>query len=244
MKLSRKILIIGFSLPIIAVIISIGILSTKETDKPEHQFKNVAKILLGSVGGLISGDNFTAALNKESTKEYSFESFNKIVLKGAWNLNIIESDNYNIQLHGSFESMDQLDVQEKDNTLIIKQKGAFDRGVISGDISLPALRELIVEGAGNITIRDQIYSESLRVEAEGFVNINSYNFYIESLSLNLKGAVNCYFRDGAVNTLNLNYSSIGDLNVNLDDGVLLGKMKESGKVIFTGEIKTNSLIIR
>lgn len=243
MKLSIKIMLLGVLIPVLALIISILILSTKTTEDHDYRLVNSPNLLFKNIEENMSPSALNLDINTQDSRVLNISDFESVELIGTWSVDIDRDSNEGAFLQGSSESLKSLEVIEDGNRIIIKSSSSSKDSVISGTIRAEKVKNITIDGIGTVNLNGFKSIESLYISAKGMITLNAYDFYIRNLKLNLDGAVNCLFTDGEINNLNLDYKGIGSMDMNFKKGVLIGRTEGICKINITGEVKSNKIII-
>lgn len=242
-KLSNKLLIIGFLVPILSFIIIVSILSGNETNEEMYKFKNAHQYILLRSGELIksSDDDFT--MENSVTRNFSFTGYSILKFEGGWDINVKESTE-GIRLAGTEELMNKVSVEQDGETLTFKINKINQAVMAKADISLIKLRGIVTKGPANIYFSDIDEDGEVLIKCEGVANIVSDNASFKSLILKSQGALNADFLNGYINSLELDYQAVGSIDAYFKEGVLSGSMVGSGSLNAFGEVLSNKIELK
>lgn len=242
-KLSNKILITGFFIPIISFIIVISILSGKETADEMYQFRNAPEFILLQSGKLIKEAGNEQYQGDHIQKKFNFTDYTILKFEGGWDIRVKESSE-EIYLSGFRELIDKVSVEQDGEILIFKVNKLNQAVMVEANISMPKLRGITTKGPANIYITDIGEAEEVLIKCEGVANIVSDNISIRSLVLKSQGGLNADLLNGFINKLELDYQAVGSIDAYFKDGQLSGSMAGSGTLNAYGKVLSNRIELK
>jgi len=155
--------------------------------------------------GNVTSQERTNVISHEKTAE----GFNEITLIGAGNVNVHPGENYRVIVTTDNNLQDRIITTVNGNTLWITQKsGSFNSTELTIDVYLPELRNISLDGAGNIKINAGEACE-LDLSLSGAGNIDAQNFQVQNITITHSGVGNS--KIWATNTLHGNLSGVGNI---------------------------------
>ncbi|NJN41912.1 MAG: DUF2807 domain-containing protein [Flammeovirgaceae bacterium] len=127
--------------------------------------------------------------------EYGFTNFNQIELKGIFDVRIVQSDFYGVEIEGSSQSKKRYDINQMGETLIIEfndrneffwKNNILEEDEVKISISLPSLTELDVIGAGTMRVRG-FDEEDMEIKMMGAMKADC-EFDARNLIVDMTGA--------------------------------------------------------
>ncbi|UZR92512.1 GIN domain-containing protein [Chondrinema litorale] len=142
--------------------------------------------------------------------------FNKLQVTGAFDVEIIPGDKYSVVARGENKNLQNLKVNVKDNTLIVRHKENNDltnrsNEILRITINVPELNEIYAEGALKCEILN-LSSSKMRLKLVGAVSCDA-DLDAENLSIEVTGASNLNLK-GRSELLNLGVMGTSEVDAN------------------------------
>lgn len=209
-------------------------------------FKNSTNAILTVMLLLVSTTSCAQTGIKASknyiTKDLNVSDFDAIELIGSSNVIYTQSNDgeTKVQIYGSDNIIDLLDVTVKDKTLYVQFKnkvsiyGESKLEVRAGSLSL---KSAMLKGSGGIELKGNINSPELNIQLTGSGDIKCKNIVSckDLLNIKMKGSGSINVQDVRIGTGNFELNGSGDIDV---QNVIAdtGNFKLTG----SGDIKTKS----
>lgn len=149
----------------------------------------------------------------DTSRSFNLSGFSSVEQHGVANLNIIQtSGKYSIEVSGTPELVEAIDVYVKNGALFIDQgkssvKGRAHLNVI---ISMPSLESIKNHGVGNISIA-QLNQNKLNIESIGVGNVRIEKLHCNSLDIDNRGVGNITIA-GKANDITIDNRGVGNVN--------------------------------
>ena len=211
------------------------------------------KILLplAAIMGTTAIFNYALARDYE-TEARDLDDFDKIVLNGSADVNIVVGETQSVEVRTESDYMSRVKTEVKGNTLYISQEGRHWRNVnVTLEVRVEDLNGIIIDGSGDFDVIN-LDSDSfeLAINGSGDVNLsgNSVSYDVEidgSGDVTLSGGCNSMVVDvdgsGDVDAENLKCKTVdltlegsGDIDAYVSDELVL-TMQGSGDVTIYGD---------
>lgn len=128
------------------------------------------------------------------TKEIKVTDFDGIKLLGSADIVYTQSKDSTtrVQIYGSDNVVDLLEVQVINRTLVVKMKNHInifgDTGELKVIASSPSINRAILEGSGDIILENDIHTADLTIQLQGSGDIKSKGLFCKTLSTTLQGS--------------------------------------------------------
>lgn len=199
----------------------------------------------------------TAIFNSALARDYETEArdlgdFNKIVLNGSADVNIVVGETQSVEVRTESDYMSRVKTEVRGNTLYISQEGRHWRNVdVMLDVRVENLNGIIIDGSGDFDVTN-LDSENFEIAINGSGDVNvsgnsiSYDVEIDgSGDVTLSGDCNSMVVDvdgsGDVDAENLKCKTVdltlegsGDIDAYVSDSLVL-TMQGSGDVTIYGD---------
>lgn len=165
---------------------------------------------------LVSCKDGISPSKNQIIKKYSVEAFDKISCNGNANIIFTQSQVTKVEAQGADNIIPHLIVSFKDSTLQVSmQKGMKFRNRKGSHptliVSSPHLKNIQLNGAGNIALKETIKENDLVVYSNGAGNFRAEDLNVDNIYVRLEGVGNIYLK-GKTHTANYKMHGIGNLN--------------------------------
>ena len=158
--------------------------------------------------------SFTGVDNKDEqiTKDYGVSYFNQIELRGPFNVELVQSDEQNLEIRASEKVHDDLEVNVKNNRLIIDlDDKIFSKSKsIKVYITVTELEKIIITGAVNLEAENVIKTEDLKIEFEGAGQVN-IDLEADRFIAEIEG-VGSFWLQGRADYHKVDFAGVGNYN--------------------------------
>lgn len=172
------------------------------------------------------------------TKELDLSGFDAITVNGSSDMELFQGESFQVVVKANEEVFDYIDYKVEDGVLILETKDQVNIRAEEYDvtITLPVLKELIVNGAADVDIKKgYAASENLNVQVNGAGDFDLSGIAVPSLSFTLNGAGDIEADGLDVDKLSVAVNGAGDINVSGKAG------KASFRISGAGDIDARGL---
>jgi len=172
------------------------------------------------------------------TKELDLSGFDAITVNGSSDMELFQGESFQVLVKANEEVFDYIDYKVEDGVLILETKDHVNIRAEEYDvtITLPVLKELIVNGAADVDIKKgYAASENLKVQVNGAGDFDLSGIAVPSLSFTLNGAGDIEADGLDVQELSVAVNGAGDIDVSGKAG------KASFRVSGAGDIDARGL---
>jgi len=178
----------------------------------------VALTLVVALAFGMSGCIVRRASDTDSTTESrEVDEFSAVEFAGFGDLEVVQGDEYSLQLSGPTDLVDRIETEVRGDTLYIDRDGSWEIWILGmGDrqvditITTPELKELKVEGAGVVNI-DGLEGDSFEFDLSGAGQLQGRNLRLVELIVDMSGA-GAADLTGMVDTQKVVISGAGEYN--------------------------------
>lgn len=163
----------------------------------------------------------------------SVSGFSGISLNGSEDVEVIPSNENKVIVSGYQNLVPVFKTKVSGSTLNLEfEHNYFNvrNNNIKVTVYTTGISKLDINGSGNITLRDSLKTDRLRMEINGSGNIYTYNNYIENVELDINGSGNINARNTTGRYVYAEISGSGDAEITV-------KEKLDVKISGSGEIK-------
>lgn len=150
------------------------------------------------------------------TKELDLSGFEAITVNGSSDMELIQGDYFKVLVKANEEVFDYIDYKVEDGVLILATKENVNIRAEEYDvtITLPTLKELVVNGAADVDLKNGYVSgEKLKVLVNGAGDFDLSGIAVPSLSFTLNGAGDIEADGLDVQELIVAVNGAGDIDV-------------------------------
>lgn len=163
----------------------------------------------------------------------SVSGFSGISLNGSEDVEVIPSNENKVIVSGYQNLVPVFKTKVSGSTLNLEFEHSYfnvRNNNIKVTVYTNGISKLDINGSGNITLRDSLKTDRLRMEINGSGNIYTYNNYIENVELDINGSGNINARNTTGRYVYAEVSGSGDAEITV-------KEKLDVKISGSGEIK-------
>ena len=195
----------------------------------KKNYTNYFAIVLGFVfiSFQLLGCNYpTENIKDVVTQEREVESFDGVIVNGAFNVFITQGDKQMIKVVAPKEVMEKIQTKVKTNKLVIGNKGKIKcYNDIKIYVTVTTFKSLIVSGASDVETQNQIKSKDFKLILSGAGDVDM-DISCDDLKCVISGVGDANLK-GKTSTFNCVISGAGDLKA-------YGFIVETCKIIITG----------
>ena len=172
--------------------------------------------LFGLVMTLTSCVNGIAPSKNKITKKYSVEAFDNIASQGTVNIVFKQSNATTVEAYGPDNIISSLIVTSEDSTLHISmKKGVKFRSLKNNNVTItitaPKLSSISQQGTGNITLKDSVKVDDIKITSNGTGNFKADELTADNMSVRSDGIGNVILK-GKAEKASYHIKGIGNLN--------------------------------
>lgn len=170
----------------------------------------------GTKGINVNGGKKVTCRGPVTTKTFDLTGFEAITVNGSADMELFQGDQFQVLVKANEEVFDYLDYKVEDGVLVIETKDHVNIRAEEYDITItiPLLKELTVNGAGDVDLKTGYESsEGLRVVINGAGDFELSGIRVPSLSFALNGAGDIEADNLDLGELNLAVNGAGDIDV-------------------------------
>ena len=196
------------------------------------------------------------------SEAFNLEEFNAVnIAGGAWEVLIEQGNEFYVEATYPKNLRDDFDIHVHQDTLIIdgpkfsfqstfqcsgrietpesssqnSKKTKRSSGHYKAKIRIPSLTSIRVDGVEDVVING-FNEESLNIYIEGMAKIYAEDSSADHLNVSLEGLGQADLRDLLAVDANVRLDGAGEILLNMDGGVLQGKLDGVGSIRYEGEI--------
>ncbi|MDR0939564.1 MAG: DUF2807 domain-containing protein [Mediterranea sp.] len=204
-----------------------------------------AILLMVFASGCVGGEYVTASKNY-ITKEMKMDNFHAVNLQGSGNVAYRQGDEPRVEIYGSDNVVEKLDVFVEGGTLYLKyKKGVRVRGdsKLSYRVYSPELNGLSINGAGNVMFANGVNSQGdLSVTINGSGNIKGEAMRCRDLSVKINGSGRVDLKGIESASCSFAINGSGDLRLGGTSGTIDMRISGAGN-IRADELKAGSVSV-
>lgn len=195
--------------------------------------------------GGVSGENAVELSGERDSREYALEGFATIVTDGAWQVDIVQADVYEVRVTADESVLSRLDLDVDGEELRLDMPGNLPIGGLDvrAEIRMPDLDRVETKGGADVRIRDFTLGR-LEIRSEGAANVLAENSSIDTLELDTDGASNIDFSDSRTVHADLAVEGAANVELTMAGGRLTGYLGGIGQVSYGGEVSEESVDVR
>jgi len=162
--------------------------------------------------------------------------FSTVKLNGSEDVEIIPSKESKIIVSGYQNLVPVFKTNVSGSTLNLEFENNYfnvRNNNIKVTVYTTGISKIDINGSGNITLRDSLKTDRLRMEINGSGNIYTYNNYIENVELDINGSGNINARNTTGKYVYAEISGSGDAEITVQEKLDV-KINGSGSVKYWG----------
>jgi len=177
-------------------------------------------------------------------KEIKLAGFKAVVLKGNWQVRIVQADEETIRVEGSEDLLADLLVHHKGSLVELHiPEHKKDKRKLFLDVTMPRIKSLKILGVADVSISGFIL-EDFVIHAEGVTSIHGENGRTEKLAFKGKGVSKLNFQDFPTRSANLAGKGVIKIELTMAGGELTGSIEGVGHVRYKGKAGHESIQIK
>ena len=177
-------------------------------------FLVIAIVLLTTSSRCVSIGNGVSPSKNYITRDFKVSGFDILDLNTVADIEYTQSTDgsSSLQIYGSDNIVELVNVDVKDNTLILNmKKKSINKTDLKISISSPNLQSIKTSGVGNFNIKDKLEAANLKVKNEGVGNIKINDISCQELDLRTEGVGNVQIQ-GKVEKASLTSQGVGNID--------------------------------
>ena len=228
-----------------------------------------SKIALLSVGGIVLGAIFVAALavrfaldssgqlfaheggradrepGELTTENRELSGFDAIEINGSWSVDVRQGDDWQVDLSYPENYLDVMDVSVRGDRLRLngERLGSFFGGSnarFAAEIVMPGLEDLEVAGSNRVTLSG-FEGEQLMIEAAGANQISGEDGRYGELELSVAGASDIELAEFTFTHADVDMAGASNLELTMDGGELTGSLAGAGRIQYFGAVSREAV---
>ena len=182
---------------------------------------------------------------ERASREYSLRDFDGLQTRGAWQIEIIEDDVYDIRVTADTAVLERLKVDKENSSAVLSMPGNLTLSGLDvrAVLRMPQLRSVDVEGGADINV-EGFTVDTLHIQSDGASNIKGADNRIDTLYLETEGAANIDFSDSEAVNADLDIEGAGNVNLTMAGGRLTGVIAGIGQLHYGGDVTEESVNVR
>ena len=181
-------------------------------------------------------------VGEQITKTFDLEDFQSVAVEGAWQVNLTQGDEWQVEVSHSENLEGDVDVRVRGDRLILGRTSSGSwrwwrrtDSRLMARIVMPELSELSLAGASELDFSG-FSGDRLEVEIAGAVHINGSDGRYDVLDLEVAGASEVDLRGIVVTDAEVDLAGASEVTLNMDGGVLAGSMAGAGGIDYYGTV--------
>ncbi|HLF11408.1 MAG TPA: DUF2807 domain-containing protein [Gammaproteobacteria bacterium] len=226
MRQSQIVLLAAFAVVALGMILAAGI----------------ARVALSQIAPDTGSDRSTRGPGARTTRSFELESFRSIKVSGTWNVTVVQSAEWSVELSYPENVEDDLRVRVDGDRLVLSYESRGwnwrddNQRRFTARISMPELTSAEVSGAAALAFSG-FHGDRLAIGISGAGRVDGVDGRYDDLSLAVSGAGRVDIRGVAVVDANVSLSGAGHVVLNMDGGVLSGNISGAGRIDYHGTIR-------
>lgn len=226
-KTSNKIILIAGALPILSVIFLLADLRIDLRDEG-------------------NSEEPSAGASDLVVRTLSLEGFSEISVKGVWKINLIQGDNFLVNVSATESVMREINI-EKNNTGLALDSGtkyehSSDAKLTTANITLPTVSGIDIQGTTTLTLSD-LDIDSISIRSLGFTNISGDKCMIQDLEFKSTGLSRMDLSKIPVTNAYLQCEGVYAIGILMNGGKLSGIINGWGSFDYQGDVRVNELLV-
>lgn len=194
------------------------------------------------------GERIAVDFSNKMSMNFDVEDFRGITLMGAWEVDMEQGEDWEVELTFPKDLEDYLEVETRGDQLILnpgsrgrhtwgwKWWGQKQNMRLSARITMPELQELNIAGASDVDMSG-FDGNHLTITISGAGNIEGNDGRYDDLTLTMSGAGNVDFRDMEFKDAQVILTGAGNVELGMDGGVLSGNLSGFGNIEYYGSVR-------
>ena len=178
------------------------------------------------------------------TRTVSLGAFNEILVKGYWEISLVQGDTYRVEIDAPKDDIEKILVEKKGSTLLLDSKTKSQDSDSSGrqkvSISLPLISQIDLSGITKLKFSG-FSNEALSVNFDGVTSISGTDSKIQNLSIIGKGIFSADLSDTPVTNAMIQCEGTYTMDLLMNGGRLSGNLKGVGKLSYQGNVSVNEI---
>ena len=186
----------------------------------------------------LKGNKRVTASNNYVTKDIRVKNFNGIKVIGSPDVVYTQqSGKPRVEIYAADNIVDLLDINIKDNTLIVKFKEGYSISYKKMEVRVFAeeLDNVSVVGSGDITLKNGLKTDNLRLSIAGSGDINGKDIECKQLEASVAGSGDINHSNVRCQSMKLSVAGSGDIALkNIKAGTVQASVAGSGDISLEG----------
>ncbi len=209
--------------------------------------------LVGLVWGAIPhiesgevGERKEVDFSDMTSGNFELKDFRSVIFEGAWEVDLIQGDNWQVELSYPEDLEDKIRVEVKENHLVLDSgnwhmrdwdwwRGGQDTHM-TARIIMPELHAVEITGATELDFSG-FEGDHISITISGAGHVEGDDGRYDELTVITSGAGHVDMRDVIVVDAEVIISGAGKVTVSMDGGVLSGDLSGFGKIEYYGSVR-------
>ena len=159
----------------------------------------------------------------------------KVKISGAWNVEIIKGEFFDIQFDESEDARKYSKVDRGFHSLVLKNNASYKSERSRVVITMPELESLKADGAAHIVIKG-FHQKEMEIKASGASEITALHGTVYDLELNTSGAAKVDFKKCPAKNADIKLTGAARLDLTMTGGSLEGKVTGASHIVYYGDV--------
>ena len=176
------------------------------------------------------------------SKTFDLRGFNTIECSGAWQIEVIQGDNYRVSVVCPEELADDVNVHTWGDILTLDniRKWRHRRSPFRAIITMPDLTGIRINEGASIFI-DGFDTEDMEIKISGAAEIKADNSRIENLFLRCDGAADANLKESSVVNARLLVNGASRITLTMNGGTLKGSASGASSIVYYGTVSAQDI---
>ena len=189
--------------------------------------------------------------NDMAKGNFELEDFRSVTFQGAWEVNLIQGDNWQVELSYPEDMKDEIKVAVEENRLVLDSGNWYLRDWdwwgdkdthMTARIIMPELHTIEITGTTKLDFSG-FEGDHLSITISGAGHVEGEDGRYEELTVTMSGAGHVDMRDVLVVDAEMIISGAGKVSLSMDGGVLSGNLSGFGKIDYYGSVRDERIHI-
>jgi hypothetical protein len=202
-------------------------------------FAGFARIALSGVEPTSSGEQIS--------KSRDLTGFNGIEIEGSWRVNVIQGDEWQVDVSYPENREDDIEVYVRGDRLKLDHGSSGrwwgrNEQTIRADIVMPELEELELAGSSHLELSG-FEGSRLEVDIAGAIFLEGRDGRYDELDLSVAGASKIDLQGIVVTDAEVDLAGASDVTLSIDGGELSGSLAGAGQIEYYGSVSDEDIEI-
>jgi hypothetical protein len=179
------------------------------------------------------------------SRTYDHTGFDGIEIAGQWQVVLERGDAWRVSVEMPAEIASDVSVELQGDSLSLDMArggwfGGFDDERLEVTITMPALRQIALSGASNVSFSG-FDGAALTIDLSGAGNVRGAASRFDALTLDLSGVGNADLADVTVTDADVDVSGAGNVKLRMAGGRLTGDVSGAANLEYFGPVREQSI---